>query len=51
MQMGRLFDIMAAIVGVALALVIVSHPETAKIITAGGNAFTGALKAAIGGSK
>jgi len=48
MSFGRIFDIFAAIVGVALAWVIVSSQNTANIITAWGNAFTGSLKAATG---
>lgn len=48
MEIGRIFDIFAAIVGVAMAVVIVSSPNTASIITAWGNAFSGGLKAAMG---
>ena len=48
MQVGRIFDLFAAIVTVALAWVIVSSTNTANIITAWGNAFTGSLKAATG---
>lgn len=33
---------------VALATTIVAHPESAKILTAGGEAFSKALKAAQG---
>lgn len=48
MQMGRVFDIFASIVTVALAFVLVSSTNTANIITAWGNAFSGSIKAAIG---
>jgi hypothetical protein len=46
MSFGRIFDIFAAIVTVALASVIVTSTNTAGIITAWGNAFSGSLKAA-----
>jgi hypothetical protein len=46
MQVGRIFDIFSAIVTVALAFVIVGSPNTAKIIKAWGDAFTGSLSAA-----
>ena len=48
MSMGRIFDILSAIVGVALAFVVVSSKNTAAIIKAWGDAFTGSLKAATG---
>lgn len=48
MELGRFFDIFAAIVGVALAFVVVSSPNTANIITAWGNAFSGSLRASMG---
>lgn len=48
MQVGRVFDIFAAIVGVAMAFVIVSSPNTANIIKAWGTAFSGGLSAAMG---
>ena len=48
MELGRIFDIFSAIVGVALALVVVSSSNTAAIITAWGNAFSGGLSAALG---
>jgi hypothetical protein len=48
MQFGRVFDIFAAIVTVALAFVLVSSTNTANIITAWGNAFSGSIKAATG---
>jgi hypothetical protein len=48
MSFGRVFDIFAAIVTVALAYVLVSTSQTANIINAWGNAFSGSLKAAIG---
>lgn len=48
MQFGRVIDIFVAIVGVALAFVIVSSANTAGIIKAWGDAFSGSLKAAMG---
>lgn len=48
MQIGRIFDIFAAIVAVGLAFVVVSSPNTASIITAWGNAFSASLRSAMG---
>lgn len=48
MNLARLFDVMAAIVGVAGVMVFVTSPQTASIITAGGTAFAGSIKAATG---
>jgi hypothetical protein len=48
MSVGRIIDIFAAIVGVAMAFVIVSSKNTANIIKAWGDAFTGSLRAATG---
>jgi len=48
MQLGRVFDIFAAIVGVGATFVVVSSPNTANIIKAWGNAFSGSLRAGMG---
>jgi hypothetical protein len=48
MQVGRIFDIFAAIVAVAMAFVLVSSANTASIIKAWGSAFSGSISAAIG---
>jgi len=48
MEIGRFFDIFAAIVGVAMAYVVVSSSHTADIIKAWGTAFSGGLSAAMG---
>lgn len=48
MQLGRIFDIFAGIVGVAMAFVVVTSKQTASIIKAWGDAFSGSLRAAIG---
>lgn len=48
MAFGKVIDIFAAIVGVALAFVIVSSPNTASIINAWGSAFSGSIRASEG---
>lgn len=45
-ELGKVIDIFAAIVTVALAAVIVGSPNTGGIISAFGNAFSGGLRAA-----
>lgn len=50
MQIGRIFDIAAAIVTVALTTVLVTGKNTASVITAFGNAFASSLRAAMGGA-
>ncbi len=47
MAVGRIFDIFMAIVGVGMATVIVTNDNTAKIISAWGDAFSTSLKAAM----
>jgi hypothetical protein len=49
MSFGRIIDVFASIVTVAMVFVLVSHTQTAAIITAWGNAFAGSLSAAMGG--
>jgi hypothetical protein len=46
--MDRVADIIAGITTVALVTTLVSHRNTARIVTAVGNAYGGALKAAMG---
>lgn len=47
--MGRgALDLLGAIVVVALVTTIVSHPQSAKVIGAGGTAFTQSILAAQG---
>lgn len=46
--MDRLADIIGGITTVALVTAIVSHRNTARVITAGGNALAGAYTAALG---
>jgi hypothetical protein len=43
---GGFMDVLMGIVFVALAATLVSHPETARVITASGNAFSNSLRAA-----
>lgn len=46
--MNQVADVLGALVVVALVTTIVSHPQSANVITAGGRAFTGSLLAAQG---
>ena len=46
MHASGFMDVLMGIVFVALAATLVSHPDTARIITASGNAFSNSLKAA-----
>lgn len=48
MALGKLVDIFGAITGVALAFVLVSSTNTAAIIKAWGDAFSGSLRASMG---
>lgn len=48
MAIGKIIDIFGAIVGVAMAFVLVSSTNTAAIINAWGSAFSGSLSAAMG---
>lgn len=47
-SVARVFDIFIALVGVAGAMVIVTSPQTANIITAFGGAFAESTRAATG---
>lgn len=47
--MERLFNLLGAIVTVALVTAIVSRRNSANVITAFGNAFSGSITAALGG--
>lgn len=46
--MERFFDIGVLIVVVAIIIAIVTHAESAKIVTAVGNAFSNSIRAALG---
>lgn len=48
MSLDGVFSVATAFVTVALVTTIVAHPGSAKIVTALGGAFNGALKAAQG---
>jgi hypothetical protein len=45
---NKFFDIAMGFIAVAGITTVVSHPNTAKVITAGGGAFDNSLKAAEG---
>lgn len=44
----KFFNVLSAIVTVALVTTIVAHPNTAGVISAMGTAFSGSLRAAEG---
>ena len=48
MNADRLFDLLGAIVAVALVTTLVAHPETGAVVTSIGNAFAGSIRAAQG---
>lgn len=48
MTTDKLVNVASAIVTVALVTTIVSHPQSAKVIRAVGDAFSGTLRAAMG---
>lgn len=48
MKADSIFDVMGGIVLVALCTTLVTSPNTAKIVSAGGNAFSGAIRSALG---
>lgn len=48
MKANSIFDVMGGIVLVALVTTIVTSRNTARQITAAGNAFSGSIKAALG---
>lgn len=48
MNADKIASIGGAIVTVALVTVVVSHPQSAKIIRAFGDAFAGSVRAAMG---
>ena len=48
MALNRILDIAGAIVGVGLATVLVTSPNTANVIKAFGSSFAGSLRAAMG---
>lgn len=48
MRFDDIFDVMGGIVIVAMATAIVTRPNSARVITAFGKAFGGAINAALG---
>lgn len=48
MTTDRLFNLLGAIVTVALVTVLVTNKRTAQVVTAGGRALTGFLRTAMG---
>lgn len=46
--MDKIADIAGGIIVVALVTTVVSHPGSAKVITAIGKTFSGSLRAAMG---
>lgn len=48
MALDKFFAIFTAIIGVAMAMVLVTSTNTAAIIKAWGDAFSGSLKVATG---
>lgn len=51
MNTDRFFNLLGAIVGVALVTTIVIHPESKRVISASGSAFQNILATAITGNK
>lgn len=49
MSVGAIIGLFSAMIGVAALTVAVTHPGTANVIQAFGNAFSGSLKTAMGG--
>ncbi len=48
MQLGKVIDLFGSIVTVGMVTVIITSTQTAGIIKAWGDAFSGSLKAAMG---
>ena len=48
MTTNTIINVMGAIVTVALVTTIVMHPDSANVIKAFGDAFSGSIKAAMG---
>lgn len=48
MGADKLFNVLGAIVGVALVTTIVSRSTSASVIRASGEAFSGSIRAALG---
>lgn len=48
MKVSNIFDLAGAIVTVALVTTIVGHPQSAAVIRAVGDSFSGSIRAALG---
>lgn len=48
MQTNSILNVLGAIVTVALVTTVVSHPQSAQVIRALGDAFSGSIRAASG---
>jgi uncharacterized protein YejL (UPF0352 family) len=48
MTSSKIVDVLGAIVTVALVTTLVSHPQTARVVTSFGNAVANSLRAAQG---
>jgi fucose permease len=48
MNADKLFNVLGAIVGVALATTLVIHPNTSRVVDSAGRAFSNSLRAAMG---
>lgn len=46
--MERIVSIVTALIGVAMVAVIVQSPNTSRVITAGGSAFSSSARAVMG---
>jgi hypothetical protein len=44
----KLFSLATAMLSIALVAVLVQSPNTAKVLTAGGNAWVGSVRAVMG---
>jgi Flp pilus assembly pilin Flp len=49
--MDKLFNVASAIVAVAMVTTIVGHPQSANVIKAVGDAFSGSIRAALGSAR
>jgi hypothetical protein len=47
-NVDNIFNLLAAVVGVAMVTTIVAHPQSTALVKASGQAFSGILKTATG---
>lgn len=48
MTLERIFNVLGALVALGTVTVVLTSPQTARVIQASGQAFTGSLRAAMG---